>query len=487
MAKDSIARALASGAGAAAAGAAAQGVILDRKSRFRANLASASIVNASDAPPMSNPPTVVMSSSAGVTATGTLQKRVTTDPQLFTMYGGVPVVYSSSFWRGYSVTVPSGGNITSTQNGIAQRVAFRTDEPVLDIVLLGVPATLKYRLLIDGIYVDKTGYSTVATSGFQYLQITNTSRKMRRYDVEMEGPCGFAGVNISASGTIRPVDTTKRYRIGAYCNSIGAAVGAIRANDGFAYHAGRRLGNMDVEIFSMSLGGTDFLNPGSTWKYMDHINDLLLIPLDELWIVPGTNDVGYAGYTDAAEAAAALAFFRAARTLLPNVPIIVGGVFVPSGNLAGAQQVEAAIKAGFDAWADPNSAYIPFANASPSLQTGAAYGQCVASVSAGSTSLVVTSGNTIDPAAARYVLHPNLPVGTKIVGGTTGTSGTFTLSQAASADIAAGTAIGLSASTSGNYGLWGGGNTGVDVTHPCSFGHDMIGDYWAMRRRNLPL
>jgi hypothetical protein len=79
-----------------------------------------------------------------------------------------------------------------------------------------------------------------------------------------------------------------------------------------------------------------------------------------LLIVGSGNDDSFAASTLQADA---LATFQAYRAALPTVLVIVLGVDAGStGPSAGRLATEAAVKAAFTAWADPNSYFIPVSN-----------------------------------------------------------------------------------------------------------------------------
>jgi lysophospholipase L1-like esterase len=348
-----------------------------RRARLRRLMTAARGANASDLPVLAAPPSF---SCSGNAASAGLSQVVTASaaPSLFALYGGIPArdgsgnLYGGGYWRAQSVTLPSGGNagVATGAQGVAMRVAFRTDALAIDVVMLGQASASRVRLLVDGQYADKTGAACFSSSGgntFNIVWPNGTSRRMRRYDIEFEKDGGFFGVRIGAGDALQPVAIGDRYRIGVIGDSVAASTGATRSGDGWAFHAGRRLGNMDLDLVSMSIGSTGYIAPGTTWPFASHLADLTLQPLDEIWLAGGANDQGYA---TADVTAAVLGLLAGVRLRCPAQPVIVMGSFIGGGQNAQALATETAIKAAFDQWRDPNSAFVPFNLASPRLQTG---------------------------------------------------------------------------------------------------------------------
>lgn len=348
-----------------------------RRDRLRRLMAMAAGANASDLPALSPQPTIACTGNTP-TAGLTSVLNVTGNPELFTLYGGVPArnnagqLYGGSYWRCRSVTVPTAGNagVGNGAEGVGMRVAFRTDALMFDVLMLGQLPTSRVRVLIDGVFADKVGIAMATSSGSNTVNVAmpgGSQRRLRRIDVEYEKDGGFYGLRVAPGDMVQPVAATDRYRIALIGDSISASIGADRVGNGWAFHAGRRLGNMNVDIVSMAIGGTGLVNPGSAWRFIDHVDDLLLQPIDEVWIAGGANDQGYAA-SDLT--AAAIALGRAVRLRCPDRPIIQFGSFIGGGHNAEALATETAIAAGFAQWADSLSAFVPFNMVVPPLQTG---------------------------------------------------------------------------------------------------------------------
>lgn len=349
-----------------------------RRTRLRRLIAAARTANPADLPAMASPPAVT---SIGDTITSGLTQSygVTTHPALFTLYGGLPYVYGGTFWRAPAVSRTSGGNVVATKDATGARVAFRTDAPSLDVAVVSQGATAgRLRLLIDGQYADKAGATNSVnpgTYGTTRFNVAFGSRRWRRIDVEFQQDGGFRGVQVGPGDMVQPVAAADRYRIALIGDSISVGEGATRKSDGWAYLAGKRLGGVDLDLVSMSIGGTGYVaaGTGGALRFGDRLDDLLAYGtggVDEVWFAGGANDQGQAAATITANA---LACLRGARTRLPSAPIIMFGGFVGGQGWTVARDVETAVKAAFDQFADPNSGFVPFNLATPPLQNANNY------------------------------------------------------------------------------------------------------------------
>lgn len=372
-----------------------------RQSRLRRLADAARIANASDLPASSAGVAVTSLGQSGSTSGLSQTCTVVANPGLFTVHGGVPVLTANTYWRIASVSRASGGNVNATRDATVGRIAFRTDAASIDVRVsntLAVPC----RIAVDGVFLDRAGQTNTADAGnigttaVTTFNLAFASRKLRRIDVEIERNGAFAGVRVAPGDTIQPVATAERYRVGVIGDSVSAGTGAANYFNGYVYHAGRRLGGGDLDLVSMSIGGTGYTTAGNgtgALKFGDRLDDLLQFGpggIDEVWFVGSSNDQGQPA---AAITAAALACFQGARAKLPQAPVIVFGTFVGGSGTGAATDVETAVKAAFDLWADPNSAFVPFRLAAMQLQTG--------------TSASPTSGNYQWYLAGGDGTHPN--------------------------------------------------------------------------------
>jgi hypothetical protein len=327
-------------------------------------------------------------------------------------------------------------------------------------------------MLVDGQYVTKSMLVPYATAGQCYFNVKPSSRRWRRYDLEVMKNGAFGGLHFSKADSVRPVDPTQIFRVAVYGDSITETVGTTISGNGYAYHLGRRLGNMNVDLWGIGMTSTGYYNPGtdpgnSTCKFIDHIDDLTHAQFDMVVFAGGTNEIGTPALT---LQAAAIACWQAARLRCPNAIIVILGSFVSATNNAGSLAVEQTLKTAFDIWADPNSLWVPLCTATIPMQTGgSAAARFVGSASGNNLSVSsVTYGSL---AIGQTLLgDPWLP-GTSITGGS---GSSWTISQAQT--VASGT-YATGRMSDGNYCLTMGGSTGVDDTHPCERGHDYFSQW----------
>jgi len=454
--------------------------------KLRRLLAAARIQNASDAPAMPSPPTLLGSTAATTGLTVTLRPATAVDPAsrgkpMFAMYGGTPVVSVTS-WKSASVSVPSGGTISAGRSGQGYRIGFRTDATSLDLEFSGASGN-QYRVLVDGVYTSKTAIVSGASGSF-FLNAAFATRQARRIDVEIDATVTFAGLRCSPLDMVQRVSSAPRYRIGVFGNSISISTGATIFGNGELQHAARRLGNMDVDLVPFGIGGTDYANDanGASWDVVSHINDINLAPaedgsgFDEVWFRCGINDASIlaAGTITAAQLKAkALAAWRGLRTSGFAGPVFVFGPHVKT--LSQSQAVETVLLDAFMEWADPFAKYVPTTQGTILPQSGSAYAAKFTGSVAG-TSLTVAAVASGALAIGQYLHNPALPLGTYIVSGS-GTS--WVLSQGATIST---TTFGAVSPGTGNFALYGGGTTGQDDTHPSNYGHDNLGSWLAAAR-----
>jgi len=293
-------------------------------------------------------------------------------PEYGILRGGVVEGKSNGFGT-WSASHRSGGNFSSTKNNIATRYSWYTDSINQDLYTLFD----KYRLLIDGQYVGKTVRTDGLTSGgFNILNIqtTDTTRKMRRFDIEITGNGLIGGLEsatlttfkLGPNDSIAPVPTVDMLRIAVLGDSFSASTGASFNALGWAYDLGYRLAGIDADVHSCSIGGTGFINTSSSptqYTALERITqgDLSHFDYDIVITALGINDSGLSGIQ-----AAALSTFQAIRAAQPNALVIVLGAWCgqtgPSANLLLAEQ---AIQAAFTQWADVNSRFIPVSPTAP--------------------------------------------------------------------------------------------------------------------------
>lgn len=444
-----------------------------RQIRLNRLMQQAAMRNASDDGLTADSP--VMTRNASMTP-GYLLNDPVSHPDLYRMFGGLPWPRYGVLWGCKGRTVPSGSGYSGTDfpgnfTASTWRIAFRTDSDALDIYVSSSTGAVR-RFYVDGLLVNR--FPAAETVSASYHHLAFTSRRWRRIDVELDQAADFRGVAIPSGAVIQAIGGD-RYSIGVFGDSITDGTGSSFRGENYVCHAGRRMGNLDIEMMNFGLGGTGYVNPGSTWKIADHIADVTIKPLDEIWFAAGINDLGYA--TEMVQAAA-LAAWQAARVLCPDVPIIVFGLFASASTTsqANSRALEAALKLTFDAWGDANSAFVPLSTATLPIQTGTMNWTGTGSI----TGTTLTVASTASGALAVGQVLIGAAEGTTITAGS-GTSWTVSLSQ-----TLASTTLGA-ASATGNFRYYGGGSNNQDTTHPRNAGHDYIGGWFAAARRALNL
>lgn len=439
---------------------------------------SAAQFNASDAPEMTSPPTITAVASPVTSVT--LRPTVTDQAALFTMYGAKPFLQNSQ-WNGISVTRPGGGIVDATHDAISFRIRFWHTGSTFDILTIGSTGN-RVRVLVNGQFANKAGTNTLTNTGPNWINVNFGSRATRLIDLEFEKGGSFGGINVASADSIVRVDLSSKYSIGVVGDSITASTGVVRGGDGYVEHAGRRLGNMDLDIWPIGIGSTGYLNDGvgagtTTWRFSSHLDDLLFTTFDEVWMVGGINDSS--ADLPGLKAAATLTWQGARQRVGPTVPIIVWGVFAGPPAYSAAFTKETALKEAFDQWADPYSVFVPFRGVRP-IQTG---GTLDASVTGSITGTTLTTTAVASGALAigQVLMAADILPETFITAGS-GSSWTVSKSQTMTSQT-----IGASNPANGNFGFWGGGLNGLDTIHPSKIGHDYIGSWMAAARRSLVL
>lgn len=232
---------------------------------------------------------------------------------------------------------------------------FETDEDALSISIFGAYAPVQ--LVIDGRRWSPGGL-LMPGGGENYIDIAfpGQERRTRRFRIELGNTqSALHDVRIASTGQVwAPADAPVRAVFIADSILEGSSFGPFIAGGSVAQRVAGALGWGDPWDFS--IGGTGYVVAGPGFRtYGERVAEALTRAPD-VWVFMGSgNDAAQA---PAAITAAALATFRAVRAG-SSAPIIVFGVW-PKDGAAGA--VEAAVKAAFDAFADPASAWIPIAN-----------------------------------------------------------------------------------------------------------------------------
>ena len=471
--------------------------------KLRRLMAAAKISNPADTADMATPPTITAPSSIPAALSKTLRVTVAAERALFTLFGGIDNLSLSrtpNFLQCKSVSHNAGGatSLYGVQgNDDGARIAWKSDSPNF-VIFATYFAGYTYRLLVDGQYVSSSaGFIPNANTSLGIALVdwtgTSTPRKMRRYDLEFDQGSGFVGLNIDPSDTVLPVQAQDIYTIVAFGDSIGTGTGSdviaapVRGPlgmQGFLMRAAYRLGGVDLNMVSASIGGTGYTAVGtSQWKVADHVAaDLAALShVDEVWFVAGANDAGISTQANC------LAAYAAARATCPFSPIIVfGPLFNTSASVAGMVTVDTTMKAAFDSWADPNSFYIPTTNAAAQPPQTGRLGVLVNGTIAATVLTVNSVTSTPSPGATiaigRVIGGAGVTAGTVITSLGTGAGGTGTYNINNSQTVAA---EAMSIQEVGNFQFYGGGIDGLDIVHPRYAGHDYLGHWYNEKRRAL--
>lgn len=172
-------------------------------------------------------------------------------------------------------------------------------------------------------------------------------------------------VHAAEGDFVMPFENPNRWRMAFEGDSItqGTYIAAFKPQYWIERIVGDHLG-CDA-VYNNAEIGTGLINSYSKTVYMDRMQDLVAFAPDVVVLGGCHNDSGNdATYNSTTRRAAALAYFQALRSSLPNAIVVVIGAQLLQGEVltAGAttqQQVEVDIKAAFDTWGDPNSTFIP--------------------------------------------------------------------------------------------------------------------------------
>lgn len=345
---------------------------------------------------MSSPPTIA-NGSATLDVSLTKIYTVTSNPTAFATSGGEPEIYATNFWIFPTVTLPngSGGNVGNGSfniNGWA--VDFMADATKVEIRCLKGTSLRGLMIEVDGHRVQASSIAWASSSSTMYTLLTFGSRAIRHIRVEGSEFSGFRSVAVGPTDAIWNPGGD-RLTMAVVGDSITAMTGASRPNGGFADSLGKLLGIADVR--EIAIGGTGMVNPGtanSTFGDTHRVADVLSSSPNIIVIPASPNDTAY---TAGQITAAALATYRAHRAANPTVTIVTGGLFPGSAAAAaGTIKIETAAKAAFDAWADPNSFWVPIVS-DPDGSWVYGTGRVGATTGNGNADLYVSSADTVHP------------------------------------------------------------------------------------------
>lgn len=336
MSKDSIARALASGAGAAAAGAQARVVQRNLLARIRSARSRALSLNCRDNPVYSGVATVT---DNGATLPAVVSKSYAPgagydNRGVWHIVGGLAGQTYSSGRVFANYRTPTARDPTMARCEVmANSRYFAVEVP---------PATTPYRFIVDDgtgpRFLSKTGTILGTTTGttHQYILIDFGTRATRKISVDLPGLCGLYAAWVETEAMCWPVDLSTAVHGAVFGDSYVIGAGATIASDGLPFQLGDLMG---ASIHAAGVGGTgwttaDYPTSGSN-------NFLQRIALNELALSYYTPDfivtmVSYNDRNGVATIADKLATgLQNLRAQYPGVPIVVMGV-LPGGYIQNA-------------------------------------------------------------------------------------------------------------------------------------------------------
>ena len=232
---------------------------------------------------------------------------------------------------------------------------FETDEPDVCVAIFGGDRPVQF--VIDGRRWSPGGVVMPGIS-LNYIRFTfpGQERRARRFRVEFgSAQMALYDVRIAGTGQVwAPARDTIRAVFISDSIVQGSGLGPFIAGGSVAQRVSGALGWSDPWDFA--IGGTGYVNPGAGFLTFGQRVAEALTRSPDMWVFMGSgNDFGH---PPAEITAAALAAFRAIRSGGSTAPVIVLGIWPKDGSAA---QMEPAIKAAFDAFADPASAWVPIA------------------------------------------------------------------------------------------------------------------------------
>lgn len=337
---------------------------------LRAASAAALISNPVDNADMASPPTITQAGThnAALTVTanfvdtpakfrispGNKYGRTTTKG----LYIGTANLSPSTNGNLSGVTSLSPALVNNGENEVCYTIDFVATGQIVELALrVTGDNVMPYRVIVDNHFVARDG---IANTG-QYVSMDFGSSATRSITVEVQMQ-SFLGVAVSAGGSITaPADQTVKaaFTGDSITESISSGETIAYVYDGWASTFSKRNGINSMR--NAAVGGTGYWNTfgGSRSKIFDQM---------DYWISGDTYDlIGFAGgYNDqnqvanATTAANALACWQRARAAQPNALILVTGIpGERTGPSAALLATENALKAQFDAWADPFSIFLP--------------------------------------------------------------------------------------------------------------------------------
>ena len=290
----------------------------------------------------------------------TVRATYTSAPQLFELYGGVPILVAG-LRRIRNTTIAANGGNLGANNG-AQGTCWRA-ECIVDAAMVAFrvgPTAVPYRFLVDDQYVDTIGTQTLSARGvtWEYILLDFTSvggKKRRRITVEGALTCAFDGAVVAEGDAVTAPATDNAILMIIIGDSLVYGAGAAHRADSWAVTMGDYLGVRNT--WASGSGGTGWIaGPPRAYSFRERMADWVSYSPDVVVFAGGFNDRGRAAASVAAEVTTCL---RETRKTLPTAPIFVFGT--PAGATGPSHEileVERAVQTGTAALRDPLTRFI---------------------------------------------------------------------------------------------------------------------------------
>lgn len=238
-----------------------------------------------------------------------------------------------------------------------QRFSFVTDSPKPVFKTNGNTNTA-FAIQVNGQYVSMTPYSgenigqSVAYTPIDFTSAV-TPRQFRRYDIEGEsGSPEIYGISIGPTDTLyAPAPGPRVVVVG---DSYTGETGANYPGGGWANIMGQRCG-WDISRDISSPGGTGYTAVGQSATFINRISNVAVQKPRLIIVAGGINDADAPSFQTAV-----LTYLQTLRSLNPVIPVVVLGSWIGgNGQITAVKDKENMIKAAFNQWADPLSAFVP--------------------------------------------------------------------------------------------------------------------------------
>jgi lysophospholipase L1-like esterase len=333
-------------------------------SLLRQLASNAAITNPRINPAMATPPAISVLTALPSDLTNDYNAYQTS---VFSYTGGSTKYSSTTERRGVCVQ-----SVADNDQYTYYRIKVKADCNKIAFWVVDTGTENNYRVIVDGKYASFTFTTNTVTNGSAFIYITvdftNAGGRAVR-DITLEGVTCFIAAFVGGTETLNRI-ADEGLSIFLFGDSYSQCYGTFFPTptsvtdgmfDAFNYIMADRLGATD--LLNNSVAGCGYLAPGgaagSALTAPQRIGDLqsLASSTDIVMIALGHNDVVYLA---ADTQAAALAFFKAIRAVVPAAPIIVFGVFAATLNATvPCIETEAAIQAAVVQFNDPNCYFIP--------------------------------------------------------------------------------------------------------------------------------